>query len=152
MRFPVNESTSTAPETARFTLPAESPTAEAGRWRDRLLTFYLAGGDSNGGPLPQPAVVQRLADLELPVYLEAGESPAISSLADLLPSPNSTPWPAPFVAWPARAPSPWPPPASRPERAASLRPCLAAACCCLTPPPLFPYSMEPCSPPRDARP
>ncbi|MBV6432354.1 MAG: hypothetical protein IANPNBLG_02496 [Bryobacteraceae bacterium] len=88
MRIPVNESTSTAPETARFTLPAESPTAEAGPWRDRLLTFYLAGGDPNGGPLPQPAIIQRLADLELPVHLEAGESPAISSLADLLPSPE----------------------------------------------------------------
>ncbi len=80
--------TLTAQETTQFTLPADSPdSAEVSRWRDKLLTFHLAGGDPNTGPLPQPAVVKRINDLKFPIHLSAGESPAISSLADLLPSP-----------------------------------------------------------------
>ncbi|MCC6393253.1 MAG: ferredoxin [Bryobacterales bacterium] len=84
----MNEMTLTAQETTEFTLPAESPDSpEASRWRDKLLTFHLAGGDPHASPLPQPAVVKRINDLKFPIHLSAGESPAISSLADLLPSP-----------------------------------------------------------------
>jgi ferredoxin len=80
--------TLTAQESTQFTLPAESPdSVEVSRWRDKLLTFHLAGGDEDAGPLPQPAVMKRFQDLKFPIHLSAGESPAISSLADLLPSP-----------------------------------------------------------------